>query len=160
VELDPGGIGKGYAVDRMAAVLRKHGIGSALVSAGGSSIYGIGAPPESAEGWKVQIRAPGNSHRTAAEVALKDMSLSTSGSYEKFFRVDGQTYSHLMDPRTGYPARGTSSVSVIAARTIDSEAWSKPYLINGRDWTAAHRPYGFKVFLCDDIKSRTCAWIP
>jgi thiamine biosynthesis lipoprotein len=159
VELDPGGIGKGYAVDRMVKVLRAQGVGAALVSAGGSSIYGMGAPPESPEGWRVPIRAPGNPHRVAAEVALKDMSLSTSGSYEKFFRANGRIYSHIMDPRTGFPAQGTSAVSVLAPKTIDSEAWTKPYFINGRAWTTSHRPHAFRVVLCDDSKSRECAWI-
>ena len=160
VELDPGGIGKGYAVDRIVDVLRADGVAAALVSAGGSSIYGLGAPPEDPEGWLVQIRAPGNPHRTAAEVGLKDMSVSTSGGYEKFFRAAGQTYSHIMDPRTGYPARGVSAVSVLAARTIDSEAWSKPYLINGREWTSKNRRKDHKVLLCDDSNQRACAWIP
>ena len=61
-------------------------------------------------------------HASVTEVFLKDMSLSTSGSYEKFFWADGRTYTHIMDPRTGYPAQGTASVSVLAPRTIDSEA--------------------------------------
>lgn len=160
VELDPGGIGKGYAVDRMAAVLKARGVRTALVSAGGSSIYAIGAPPESPEGWVIRIREPGDPHRAAAEVPLKDMSLSTSGSYEKFFWAEGRRYSHIMDPRTGYPAQGTSSVSVVSPRTIDSEVWAKPYFINGRSWTAAHRPKDFRVFLCDDTKQHICAWIP
>jgi thiamine biosynthesis lipoprotein len=160
VELDPGGIGKGYAVDRLVDVLRGRGVAAALVSAGGSSIYGLGAPPESSAGWRVQIRAPVNPHATAAEVTLKNMSLSTSGSYEKFFRAQGRIYSHIIDPRTGYPARGTSAVSVLAARTLDSEAWTKPYFINGRDWTSARRRPDFKVFFCDDSKAPACAWIP
>jgi thiamine biosynthesis lipoprotein len=160
VELDPGGIGKGYAVDRIVDVLRSHGVGVALVSAGGSSLYGMGAPPESSEGWRVPIRAPGDPHQVAAEVTLNNMSLSTSGSYERFFRANGRVYSHIMDPRTGFPAQGTSGVSVLTARTIDSEAWTKPYFINGRAWTTAHKAKSFRVFLCDDSKSRDCAWIP
>jgi len=160
VELDPGGIGKGYAVDCMVQVLREHNVRSALVSAGGSSIYGLGAPPDSPTGWTIKIRAPENPDRTAAEVILKNMSLSTSGSYEKFFRAEDRVYSHIMDPRSGYPAQGTSSVSVVAPRTIDSEVWAKPYFIGGRTWTAANLRKGFRVFLCDDNSQRTCSWIP
>jgi thiamine biosynthesis lipoprotein len=160
IELDPGGIGKGYAVDCMVAVLRAHGIRTALVSAGGSSIYGMGAPPKTPEGWTIRIRAPEDPQRTAAEVALRDMSLSTSGSYEKFFRAEGRLYSHIMDPRIGYPAQGTSAVSVVAPRTIDSEVWAKPYFILGRTWTAAHRPKEFRVFLCGDAGPNPCGWIP
>jgi thiamine biosynthesis lipoprotein len=160
VELDPGGIGKGYAVDRMIDVLRARGVSIALVSAGGSSIYGMGAPPESPEGWSVTIREPGDPRRAAAAVSLKNMSLSTSGSYEKFFFAGGKRYSHIMDPRTGRPAQGTASVSVLAPHTLDSEAWAKPYFINGRAWTEQHKPAGFRVFYCSDTKEQPCTWIP
>jgi len=160
VELDPGGIGKGYAVDRMADVLRRKGVRIALISAGGSSIYGMGAPPDSPQGWRTAIRAPGDPHRDAAEVYLRDMSLSTSGSYEKFFRADGRRYAHIMDPRTGYPAQGAASVSVLTPRTIDSEAWAKPYFVNGRAWTAEHKAKDIRVFYCDDNPQQTCSWIP
>ena len=158
VELDPGGIGKGYAVDRMVDVLRQSGIHTALVSAG-SSIYGLGAPPDESAGWRITIRAPDDENTSAAEVFLRDMSLSTSGSYEKFFWADGRSYGHIIDPRSGYPARGTASVSVMAPRTIDSEAWAKPFFINGPTWTAAHRPANVRVFTCDDGRPSTCRWI-
>ena len=159
VELDPGGIGKGYAVDRMVEVLKGHGVEIALVSAGGSSTYGLGAPPEEPQGWRVAIRSPKASKQTAAVVFLKDESLSTSGGYEKFFWAAGRRYSHIMDPRTGYPATGASAVSVIAPRTIDSEVWAKPYFINGRGWTAAHKPGDFRVLFCDDTKEQVCSWV-
>ena len=158
MELDPGGIGKGYAVDRMVDVLKRQGVHIALVTGAGSSIYGLGAPPAEQKGWRITIRAL--PHQAAAEVFLKNASLSTSGSYEKFFWAEGRRFSHLMDPRTGYPAQGTSSVSVLAPRTTDSEAWTKPYFINGRAWTAAHKPKHFRVFFCDDSQPQACAWIP
>jgi thiamine biosynthesis lipoprotein len=160
VELDPGGIGKGYAVDRMAQVLKARGVTAALISGGGSSIYGMSAPPGSPAGWPVTIRAPGDPQHIAAEISLRDMSLSTSGRYEKFFWAEGRKYSHLMDPRTGYPAQGSASVSVAAPRTTDSEAWAKPYFVNGRAWTARHRLPGVRVFFCEDGGPQTCAWIP
>jgi len=162
VELDPGGIGKGYAVDRMVDVLRKDGIASALVSASGSSIYALGAPPGEA-GWKVRIRDPKNEAKTVTEVTLKNESMSTSGSYEKFFMAEGKIYSHIMDPRTGFPATGMLSASVITPRTLDSEAWTKPVYINGRSWAAKHIPNGFRVFLCPDTgeggTGQSCAWL-
>jgi FAD:protein FMN transferase len=159
VELDPGGIGKGYAVDRMMDVLKRNDMQIALVSGGGSSIYGLGAPPDEARGWRISIRIPGEPHTAAAEVFLRDMSLSTSGSYEKFFWAAGRTYSHIMDPRTGFPAQGTASVSVLAPRTIDSEAWAKPYFVNGRAWTAAHIAPNQRVFFCGDAKPPACGWL-
>ena len=159
VELDPGGIGKGYAVDRMVGVLRQSGIEIALVAGSGSSIYGMGAPPSEPRGWRVDIRNPREPSHTAAEAFLKDESMSTSGSYEKFFRAEGRVYAHIMDPRTGYPAQGSLSVSVIAPRTIDSEAWAKPYFVNGRQWATRHKAKAFRVFFCEDRMDQPCAWL-
>lgn len=158
VEIDPGGIGKGYAVDRMVEILRRNKIRSGLVTAAGSSIYGLGTPPGE-PGWRVDIRNPRNPAEAVEEVVLHDQSMSTSGSAEKFFVANGQTYSHIMDPRTGFPARGMLSVSVIASRAIDSEAWTKPFFINGRQWAAQHRPAGLRAFLCEDQPQPTCAWL-
>ena len=160
VELDPGGIGKGYAVDRMVDILRQNGIGIALVAGSGSSIYGMGAPPSEPRGWRVNIKNPWSPSKTAAEVYLKDQSISTSGSYEKFFRAEGRIYAHIMDPRTGFPAQGSVSVSVVAPLTIDSEAWAKPYFVNGRQWAAQHKPKDFRVFFCEDRTDQPCAWLP
>jgi len=159
MELDPGGIGKGYAVDRMVEVLRKNGVDTALVAGSGSSIYGMGAPPDEPRGWRVDIRDPQHPDRTSAEVFLKNTSMSTSGSYEKFFRAEGHTYSHIMDPRTGYPAQGSVSVSVIAPRTLDSEAWAKPYFVNGRQWAEKHKPKEFRVYFCEDRMDQPCVWL-
>lgn len=159
VELDPGGIGKGYAVDRVVQILRQKGIQIALVAASGSSIYGMGAPPTEPRGWKINIRDPKVERKTVATVYLKDQSLSTSGSYEKFFRAEGKIWAHIMDPRTGYPASGMLSVSVMAPRTLDSEAWAKPYFINGRQWAAQHLQPGFRAFFCEDRTDQPCAWL-
>ncbi len=158
VNIDPGGIGKGYAVDRMADILKQDGVKSALVSGASSSIYAIGAPPGE-QGWKIGIKNPRDTSKTAATVWLKDQSLSTSGNYEKFFYADGKMWSHIMDPRTGYPSMGTLSVSIISPRTIDSEAWAKPYYILGRDWTAKHKNKEFRVFYCEDKLDTPCAWL-
>lgn len=160
VNLDPGGVGKGYAVDRMMTILLHNGIDSALISAGGSSIYGIGAPPDSRKGWRIRIRDPRQESSTAAEVFLRNNSLSTSGNYEKFFWANGKLYSHIMDPRTGYPAKGMLSVSVIAPRTVDSEIWAKPYYILGRQWARRHKPKNFRVLMCEDEPGAACAWLP
>jgi thiamine biosynthesis lipoprotein len=159
VELDPGGIGKGYAVDRMVDVLKQQGFQIALVAGSDSSIYGLGAPPTEPQGWRVDIKDPRHPRKTAVEVFLKNMSLSTSGSYEKFFRADGRIYAHIMDPRTGYPAQGSLSVSVVAPRTIDSEVWAKPYFVNGRQWAENHKPKEFRVYFCEDRMESPCAWL-
>ncbi|MGE5486584.1 MAG: FAD:protein FMN transferase [bacterium] len=159
MELDPGGIGKGYAVDRVIEVLKDNGITSALVTSGGSSIYALGSPNGGNDGWPVKIRDPKRPGATVADLQLKDESMSTSGSYEKFFEADGKIYSHVMDPRTGYPAQGMLSVSVVAPSTLDSEAWTKPFFILGRQWAASHKPNNFRVFVCEDRAELRCEWL-
>ena len=158
LELDPGGIGKGYAVERIVRLLRRYGVRSAYVSAGSSSIYAIGHPPGEPRGWRTLIRDPRDPKKTAAEIFLKDQSLSTSGSYEKVFEVDGAVYSHIVDPRTGWPAKGALSVSVVSPSPLDSEAWTTAYFVNGLEWTSRHARPDFDVFFCP--AGETCRWIP
>lgn len=157
VEIDPGGIGKGYAVDRMADILKRKGITAGFISGGRSSMYAIGSPPRESRGWRVAIPDPRDARKTFTEVFLKNESMSTSGSSEKFFVAGGKTYSHIMDPRTGYPAEGMLAVSVVAPRTLDSEAWTKPFFINGKAWTIRNKPKEFRVFLCEDRMENSCA---
>lgn len=159
MNIDPGGIGKGYAVDRMVDILKENGVQSALVSGGGSSIYALGTPPGE-PGWTVTIRHPRDASKVVESVVLKNQSMSTSGNYEKFFYAEGKIYSHIMDPRTGFPAEGMLSVSVVTPRTIDSEAWAKPYYILGRKWAAQHKPKDFRVYTCEDRTELACAWLP
>ena len=159
VELDPGGIGKGYAVDRIAQILKDDGVQHALISGGGSSIYAIGTPPNE-QGWKVDIKNPRDPSKPVESVLLKDESMSTSGTYEQFFRAEGHLFSHIMDPRTGFPAQGMLSVSVITPQTIDSEAWAKPYYILGPHWTAQHKQKDYRVFFCEDKPGKRCEWLP
>ena len=159
VEIDPGGVGKGYAVDRMIEILRARGFRNALVAASGSSIFGLGSPPDEPRGWIIHIADPWDHRNNAAVAFLKDMSLSTSGSYEKSFRVAGHLYSHIMNPRTGAPAEGAVQVTVLAPRGIDSEIWAKPYFIKGRPWTATHKPKSWQVFYCENNSAISCSWV-
>jgi len=156
VELDPGGIGKGYAVDRMVEVLRRAGVKSALVNACHSSVYGLGGPPESAQGWMVEMERP-TSGGTVEEVFLKDRSLSTSGSHEKFFEAAGHRYSHVLDPRTGQPAEGLLAVSVLAPKALDSEVWSTALFVNGIEWASRHAPASLGIHACP--AGEECRWV-
>ena len=67
---------------------------------------------------------------------------------------------HLMDPRTGNPVQGMLAVSVVAPKTIDSEAWTKPYFVLGREWATRHKPKEFRVFLCEDRTEIACVSLP
>ncbi len=130
VELDLGGIAKGYAVDRAVEVLKQHGINRALVSACGSTIYGLGSPPGE-DAWKVKLRDPVSSQKTAMTVRLKDRALSVSGSYEKFFDLGGKRYSHIFDPRTGWPVQGVLSVAVLTNDGTTGDALDNVLYVSG-----------------------------
>ena len=160
VEIDPGGIGKGYAVDKMVEILKADGITSGLVSASGSSIRGIGAPPGEA-GWKIKIRDPKDASKTAAEVVLHDNSLSTSGNYEKFFFAEGKLYKPHHGSANGLSVRRDAGGISSVTKTIDSEAWCKPYY-NPRPLVGGAAPKTrARVFLCEDkMGSDKCAWLP
>jgi thiamine biosynthesis lipoprotein len=141
VELDLGGIAKGYAVDRAVEILRENGVTAALVSSGTSTLYALGAPPEE-RGWRVNVRDPFKAGKVADVVWLKNYSLSASGSYEKFFTLRGKTYAHIMDPRTGRPVENMLATAVLAPSATQSDALSTAFFVLGpqgsRQYLAAH----------------------
>jgi FAD:protein FMN transferase len=110
VEINLGSVGKGYALDRIAAIMRRR-VHAALLSAGSSSILAIGGVDG---GWTVGVRRPADKQRRLAVARLRDAALSTSGSEEQFFECGGKRYGHIIDPRTGWPAGHVASVTVIA----------------------------------------------
>jgi thiamine biosynthesis lipoprotein len=136
LELDLGGIAKGYAVDQVVALLKQHGIRRALISAGGSTMYGLGTPPDSAT-WEVQLQDPLDARKIAMTLHLKDQSLSVSGSAEKFFELNGKRYSHIMNPRTGRPVMNVLSVAVIAPTATMGDALDNAFYVQGVHGTKA-----------------------
>lgn len=130
VELDLGGIAKGYAVDRVVGLLRVRRISAALISAGGSTIYGLGAPP-GRDGWDVMIQDPVDPQKVARTIRLKDRALSVAGSAEKSFETGGVRYSHIMDPRTGSPVQGVLSVAVLASSGTAGDALDNAFFVLG-----------------------------
>ena len=137
VELDLGGIAKGYAVDRAVAMLERRQIAAALVSAGGSTIYALGAPP-GRDSWPIAIQDPIDSRKTALTLQLKDRALSVAGRSEKSFEAGGVTYSHIMDPRTGMPAQGVLSVVVLAPTGTDGDALDDAFFVLGPERSRAY----------------------
>ena len=129
VELNLGAIGKGYVLDRMASGLRTAGLHDALVSAGRSSVVAIGGP---AGGWRVDLRSMVRDE-AIGRLFLRDAALGTSGAGEQFFELNGIRYGHIIDPRTGWPASGVRSASVVTARAADADALSTAFLVGGVD---------------------------
>ena len=138
VHLDLGGYAKGYALDRAAELLHKQGINNALINIGGN-IVALGKHGERA--WRIGIQHPRKSG-VLATLALHDgEAIGTSGDYQRYFELGGKRYSHLIDPRNGYPMQGVQAVTVLTRGTragILSDAVSKPLFLAGTGgWRAA-----------------------
>jgi thiamine biosynthesis lipoprotein len=128
MRIDLGGFAKGHAVDNAAALLRERGIRHAMVSAGGDSrVVGDrrGRP------WLVGVRDPRREGEVVAMLPLEDVSISTSGDYERCFDEGGVRFHHLIDPATGESPRGIHSVTVLADDGLTSEALSKTVFVLG-----------------------------
>jgi thiamine biosynthesis lipoprotein len=125
LEIDLGGIGKGYAVDRAIAVLEASGVRHALVNAGNSSIASIGAPP-GATGWPVELGASVSGRRT---LLLRDASISTSRQKLVPFSLDSGTFGEILDLRTGAPLESGMTVSVMTPSATVSDALSTTLLM-------------------------------
>jgi thiamine biosynthesis lipoprotein len=129
MRLHLGGIGKGYAVDRAAAILRAAGISNFLIQAGGD-LYAGGVRGD--RPWRAGIRDPrGAADRMFASLNLRDETFSTSGDYERYFIRDGRRYHHILDPDNGQPARGSRSVTIVARRAVLADALSTGVFVLG-----------------------------
>jgi thiamine biosynthesis lipoprotein len=130
--IDMGGIAKGYATDRAVDILRKNGIRNAIVNCGGD-MYCLGRRSQKLQ-WKVGIRHPRDKENLALELSLEDRAVDTSGDYEKYFMIGQKRYSHIIDPRTGYPIGGNVvSASVIAGDSVTADAFATALCILGRE---------------------------
>ena len=134
VEVNFGAIGKGYALDRMADLLRDAGVPNALLSAGHSSVVAVGRDDD---GWPVDLR-PSLARRRVGRVWLSDAALGVSGAGEQYFEIDGIRYGHVIDPRTGRPAFGVLGASVLARSGEDTDALSTAFLIGGPELAQAY----------------------
>ena len=109
-----------------------------MISAGGRTIYGLGAPA-GRDAWAVDIQDPIDSRKTALTVQLKDRALSVAGSTEKSFEAGGVTYSHIMDPRTGRPVPGIRSVAVLANSGTAGDALDTAFFVLGPETSRNYR---------------------
>lgn len=147
VALDFGGYLKGVALDRAAAILKTRGIQNALVNIGGN-VLALGKKGD--KPWRVGIQHPRGAQSGGAPLATLELhdgeAIGTSGDYQRYFEVDGRRYSHLIDPRTGMPVRGTQALTVLIPPARDaglrSDVLSKPLFVAGADWLALARKTG------------------
>jgi thiamine biosynthesis lipoprotein len=129
VKIDLGGIAKGYAVDVAAETLLARGVTDALVDLSGNMVA-LGSPPGASE-WRIGIRDPRDRVTHFARLGLRQGAISTSGQYEQFVAADGRAYGHILDPRTGRPAAGLISVTVVAKTALQCDAWDTPLFVLG-----------------------------
>jgi thiamine biosynthesis lipoprotein len=132
MRLDPGAVGKGYALERAAALLREHGIRSALLHGGTSTVAAIGQPPDQGA-WPVAIRHPLQPGTSLATVHLRDTSLSVSAGHGRAFTSGGHSYGHVIDPRSGWPVAGNLLAAVIHPSAMVSDALSTALLVLGME---------------------------
>jgi thiamine biosynthesis lipoprotein len=145
VGFDLGAIGKGYAVDRAVDRLDQHGMPSFLIHGGLSSLYARGEH-HGQGGWPVGIRDPLFTEERYATLLLRDRGMATSGSNIQYFRYQGRRYGHILDPRTGWPAEGLLSVTVIAPSASAADALSTALYVMGLEnaltWCDNHPEIG------------------
>lgn len=144
-----GGIAKGYALELAAGELRERGLESFLLVSGGQ-VYAAGARGE--RPWRVGVRDPrGGPEDLLARIEVSDESLSTSGDYERYFMEDGVRYHHILDPATGWPARGLRSATVVSADPVLADALSTGIFVLGpeRGLALAERIEGVEAMLVD-----------
>jgi len=115
LEVNPGGIGKGFALDCAASLLKQNGVTEFAFHGGKSSIVcgGNQTPNGEEVGWKIAVRHPEQSERILGTLTLFDQALGTSGPANQFFYFRGKRYGHIIDPRTGWPAEGMLSITVL-----------------------------------------------
>lgn len=128
VEINLGSIGKGYALDVVSEHFKKANE-PALLSAGASSFLATG----SARAWLVGVRHPRAKQKRLASVRLHECAMSTSGSEEQFFEIDGRRFGHIINARTGRPAEKVSSVTVVADSAARSDALATAFFVGGRE---------------------------
>jgi thiamine biosynthesis lipoprotein len=129
VGIDLGGIAKGFGADQAAGVLRRTGVANALIDLSGNMVAmgdAAGHP-----GWAVGIRDPDGKAPWLARLVLHNEAVATSGNYEQFVDEGGKRYGHILDPRTGWPAEGLSSVTVVCADAMVADAWATAFFVLG-----------------------------
>ncbi len=149
-QIDLGGIIKGYAVDKVVAVLHKNGITSGVVAVGGE-IRLLGMKPDGTS-WEVGVQNPrpkDSDDQVFATLQLSNKALSTSGDYIRYFEKNGVRYHHLLDPKTGYPSPQCGSATIIADDNTTTDGFSKLFILGPEKGLAVAKKLGFDVLFID-----------
>ncbi len=126
-----GAIGKGYAADHTMNLLKSLGVTSGIINASGD-LRAWGQQPNGAP-WQIGVKNPLNKNKVFVLLPLVNQALVTSGNYEKFITINGKRYAHIIDPRTGYPSSGLTSVTIIASSAELADALATSVFVMGKD---------------------------
>lgn len=129
MEIDFGGVAKGYAVDSAIKLLHEKGVESALVNLGGNS-RAIGSPPGRGT-WRISVRDPRKREGTIGVLEIAGQGVASSGQYENYFEYDGKRYGHIIDPRTGYPVEGVLGTTIVAPDALTADILSTTVFVLG-----------------------------
>ena len=131
LELDFGGLAKGFALEKAMEIAREAGVGRAIFDLGGN----IGClAPEKRGAFRIGIRDPESPSEILGTVEMRDSCVATSGNYERYVIIEGKTYAHIMDPLTGMPVSGMLSATVVTPRGTDSDALSTAVFVRGESF--------------------------
>lgn len=155
VQIDFGGIAKGYTSSRIMDIYREKGVTSGLVNLGGNAQV-FGTKPDGSL-WRVAVQSPDSEDEYLGVLETKDKAIITSGGYERYFEKDGVTYHHIIDPATGYPAEnGLISVTIVSADGTLADGLSTSLFVMGKDkaidYWRAHSDEFDMILLTDDEK--------
>ena len=131
IEIDLGGIAKGFLVDYGISKFTLEGINNILIDAGGD-LYASGT--NMGKPWRIGIQHPRKPDELIGVLEITDRAVATSGDYERYFIKDGIRYHHILDPKTGYPARGCISATVLAPDTMTADAWATAVFVMGESY--------------------------
>lgn len=138
IEIDLGGIVKGYAVDLACKAIIKDGIDAGVVNVGGN-IRCLPKSPPGREFYIIGIRDPFQKNKLMnGIIKIKDLSLSTSGDYEQYIVIGGKRFTHIINPKTGYPVKGMAAVTVLCQSALDADALSTIFFLNGEKFAERH----------------------
>ncbi|MDQ7089536.1 MAG: FAD:protein FMN transferase [Methylococcales bacterium] len=148
MELDFGGLVKEYAADTVATLCRQQGITAGLVELGGD-IAVIGVNTEMSEGWSIAIQHPRKSKSTLGKLSLNHGGLASSGDYQRYIEIQGQRYSHVLNPKTAFPVQGLQAVSVIADHCLVAGSIATIAMLKGKSGLGWLQESGISFMCCD-----------
>lgn len=161
MRLDLGGIIKGYALDRVAEILRDHGLKAGMVNLGGN-ILALNTPGRGRLAYRIGIRNPQRPDEVLGQISLRKTCVATSGNYENYRRIGDRVVTHIVDPRTGHPVADRLAVTVVTPRGVDSDVFSTAAFVGGEELARrlASETANTRILICEADEDDSPRTIP